>query len=117
MSKFFWLSKINHSLSRVKLFKIIFGTGYGLRLMLLAAIVVCLVLNVTSVSLAATRGYRLKSLDKRITALKKENQKLNLEVSALSSPKLLQEQARKMGMIAAKDIKYLSPNEGVLVVK
>lgn len=109
MSKFFGLSKINHSLSRIRLFKIVFGTSYGLRLVLLMAIAVCLVLNVTTVSLAATRGYRLKSLDKRITELKKENQKLNLQVSSLSSPKLLQEQAQKMGMVAAKDIQYLSP--------
>ncbi len=59
----------------------------------------------------------MKKLDKRITELKRENQKLNLEIAGLSSPKVLDEAAKKMGMVAVKEVQYLSPNTGIVVLR
>jgi cell division protein FtsL len=59
----------------------------------------------------------MKNLERTIDELKKENQKNNLEISNLSSPKFLEDSAKSLGMVRAQEIKYLSPTTGVLVVR
>lgn len=117
MSKFFILTRINHTFRRIKLFKIIFGTSFGWRVVLFAVVITLIFFNLTTVSILSTRGYQLKSLDKRIETLKKENQKLQLEVSNYSSPQLLEESAKNLGMVVAKEVHYLSPTTGILVAR
>lgn len=116
MSKFFLLSRISHSLRHVRCFRFLFGTRYGRHLILAAACALMIIMNIATLSVAATRGYYLKNLDARLTEFKKDNQKLNLEISTRFSPKTLEEKAQSLGMVSASDIKYLSPTANVLVV-
>lgn len=116
MPKFFFLVKIRHTFRRVKFFRQIFSPKSG-RLIICVLILIIGFLNLMTLSMASTRGYYSKNLEKRITELKKENQKINLQMSGLSSPQFLEEAAKNLGMIVAKDIKYLSPTTGSLVAR
>jgi len=115
MPRFFALTRITHAVCRIKILERLFCTARGWRLLIFMLVATLGFANIISVSLASTRGYQLKKLDQRIIELKKTNQKINLETSNISSPQVLEETAKKLGMVIVKETHYLSPTTGVLV--
>ena len=117
MPKFLSLTNIHHGLRRVRLGSLLSRSAGVWNIVFILFFVVATMANVITFSSASTRGYHMKKLDKRITELKRENQKLNLEIAGLSSPKVLDEAAKKMGMVAVKEVQYLSPHTGIVVLR
>lgn len=117
MSKFLLLTHIHHSLRRLRSSELLARGSGGWNIFFLAFLFLAIVANVITFSSASTRGYHMKKLDKRIIELKRGNQKMNLEIASLSSPKVFDEAAKRMGMVSAKEVQYLSPTTGVVVLR
>jgi cell division protein FtsL len=117
MPLFLNLTKNYYPVRRTKFFKNIFRTSSGWRFLIFVLIIFFGIMNLIILNKASTRGYELRNLERRITELKKENQRLNLEISRLSSPQLLEESAKNLGMEQIRKIRYFSPTNGILVVR
>ena len=117
MSKFLSLTNISHGLHRLRPSELLARGSNGWNIFFGVFFVLAIMANVVTFSSASTRGYHMKKLDKRITELKRENQKLNLEIASLSSPKVFDEAAKRMGMVNVKEVRYLSPTTGVVVLR
>lgn len=62
-------------------------------------------------------GYETASLEKKISLLKDENQKLNLNLVELQEINLVKEKAEKMQMAVVEEVEYLSTTDDNLAVK
>lgn len=113
MPRFFSLTKVHHSIKRMRLL-FIFRSPRNFHRFLFIIIFIFGIAYAITLSAFSTRGYRLHELEERIAVLQRENQNLNLETVMLSSPKRVEEAIKTFGMVAARDIYYLEPGAGSL---
>jgi cell division protein FtsL len=77
-------------------------------------IVISYVLQMTSVS---TKGYEIERYEKKLENLKKENQKLQIELADLNSIYNIEEASRKLSKVGPKDINYIISSTGVVAME
>ncbi len=78
------------------------------RVLLSAAAVVVGVLYLVETSSVATKGYDINDLQKQISNLKRENQRLELSVAEFRSMASIQERIKTLNLVTANDIVYVS---------
>lgn len=76
-----------------------------------------LVLNLINFGVIVGKGLELKQLEEKIDFLKKNNQKLLIEISSNTNPQNLEEMASKLGMVRITATKYFNPLDKTLVVR
>lgn len=76
------------------------------RICLSLFVVVFGVLHVINLSTMSTKGYDMTKLQKQITSLERENQKLEFKIAKYSSIQSIQERLDKMDMVAADNVEY-----------
>lgn len=64
------------------------------------------VLHVVNLSTMSTKGYDMTELQKQITMLERENQKLEIKIAKYSSMQSIQERLDGMKMVSADNIEY-----------
>ena len=120
MSKFYSLNKINiqkHSpinRSRVS-FRLIAPKFFGGLILFL--IIFTTLFYIISVNSIATKGFKIEELEKRVSQLKVENKKLELETTSLQSIGNAEEIVKKLGLVKVSSVEYLKTGEGVVAVR
>ncbi len=76
------------------------------RIALSVLIVFLGVLNIVNLSSLSTKGYDISDLQKQITSLERENQKLEFNIARHGSMQSIQERLKNMDMIAADNVEY-----------
>lgn len=76
------------------------------RVFLLVFILFFGLLHVINLSNMSTKGYDMTELQKTITALERENQKLDFKIAKFSSMQSIQERLSGIGMVAAENVEY-----------
>ena len=66
------------------------------------------VLHVINLSAMSIKGYDLMALQKQITSLERENQKLEFKIAKYSSMQNIQERLDNMNMVAAENVEYVA---------
>lgn len=64
------------------------------------------ILHVISLSAMSTKGYDMTKLQKQITSLERENQKLEFKIAKYSSMQNIQERLNNMEMVVAENVEY-----------
>ena len=72
-------------------------------------IVVMTVGYLVQINSLATKGYKIKELENKITGLKKEQADLELEALSLQSMGTVAEKVQDLGMVMAGEPEYLAP--------
>ncbi len=116
MPRFFRLTNVHHHLERMKISKL-FRSSRHFQKGIWGATVVLGFAYLITLSALSTRGYRLHELEQKIATLNKENQQLNLSIAELSSPERVDIEVKASGMIAARDVRYMNANTGVLAAR
>ena len=76
------------------------------RVFLFVFILVFGVLYVVNLSTMSTKGYDMTALQKQITGLERENQKLEIKIAKYSSMQSIQERLDGMEMVSADNVEY-----------
>ena len=86
-------------------------------LVVVFGVLVCVVyLGVINIS--AVKGYEIRKVENKITELKKENKKLQIEVAELTSTYSIKDEADNLNMVEAEDVVYISESgQAVAIVK
>jgi cell division protein FtsL len=64
------------------------------------------VLYVVNTSSISTKGYDMSDLEKQITSLERENQRLEFKIANYSSMQSIQERLKDMDLVTAENIEY-----------
>jgi len=64
------------------------------------------ILYVVNISSISTKGYDMTDLQKQITELERENQKLDFKIAKYSSMQSIQDRMKDMDLVAAENIEY-----------
>ncbi|KKQ27309.1 MAG: Membrane-fusion protein [Candidatus Magasanikbacteria bacterium GW2011_GWC2_37_14] len=80
----------------------------GCRGFLFCLIVVLGMLFIWQTSSASTKGFAINDLQKKISDLEKESQKLDLEIAEQRSLKNIENRVSELGLVAADNVKYVT---------
>ncbi len=72
------------------------------------------ILQMTSVS---TKGYEVERYEKKLEDLKRENQKLQIELADLNSIYKIEESSKRLSKVSPKDINYIISSTGVVAME
>ena len=64
------------------------------------------VLNIVKTSSISTKGYDMTDLQKQITSLERENQRLDFKIAKQGSMQNIQDRLKDMDLVLADDIEY-----------
>jgi hypothetical protein len=81
----------------------------GWNLLITAAMVLCVVGYVFQVNSAASRGFGLRDVEKRVDTLQSDVMVLEDKVATLSSVQSLSERAAALGFVLADRLEYVNP--------
>lgn len=95
----------------------VFMTGKTARIVLSLVVVFCGVGYIFQVSSTAVSGYEINGLQNQSDDLKKEIQKLQVEIADYSSLNSVQKRATNLGMVAMGDIKYKTVESNVAMAQ
>lgn len=84
-------------------------TGRGARLAWLFALVVLVVGYVAQTSLAAGSGFKLRDLQKNVTALNEDIRDLEADAAGYNSLSGVEKRLVELGMVAPDNVKHYSP--------
>ena len=76
------------------------------RVCLFVFVVVFGVLHIINLSTMSTKGYDMTKLQKQITSLERENQKLEFKIAKYSSMQSIKERLDNMDMVVADNVEY-----------
>lgn len=77
-------------------------------------VAVSYILQMTSVS---TKGYEVERYEKRLEDLKRENQKLQVQMADLNSIYKIEEAGNRLSKVSPKDINYIISSTGVVAME
>lgn len=60
-----------------------------------------------SINSSAVKGYKIKEIEKNISQLKEENEKLKIREAELQSLYYIEEESKKLNMTELKDVSYI----------
>lgn len=78
------------------------------RVVLSAAMAVLAVLYVAQTSSVSTRGYDINVLQKKMTVLKQDNQRLDFEIARHRSMESIQARLKNFNLVAADQVEYVT---------
>jgi len=109
------LNEFSNSLDNLRLPTYL--SGKAARIVLSLVVVFCGVGYIFQVSSTAVSGYEINSLQNQSDDLKKEIQKLQVEIADYSSLNSVQVRAKNLGMVAVGDIKYKTIESNVAMAQ
>ncbi len=80
-------------------------TNYGFWVM--AFLIIFGMVYLTQVNSTSTKGYEIKKLESRLTELKEQQKRLDLEAAALKSVQNLEAEVKVLNLIPSQGIRYL----------
>lgn len=83
----------------------------------LLTVLILSVVYLVHVNALATRGYAMKELDHHIADLKKQNERLQIDIIQSQSMGTLQKKIDEMKLVRADHIDYIEPNASVAVAQ
>lgn len=83
-------------------------TNWGLWIMI--SLVVFSIFYLIEINSMTTKGYEIKKFEKRITALKESEKKLELEAASLQSIQVIEESAQVLNLVPSAGMNYPSQN-------
>ena len=81
--------------------------GRGVRVFCLFLLALASVLYIGEISRAAGSGYEMKSLQKRVSALQEEIQKIDVDITSQNSMSSLDKRLRETDMVLVKNIQHI----------
>jgi cell division protein FtsB len=94
--------------------------GNRFRLSLVLISIVCLgalVIYLAQINSLSTKGFEMRELQKQITMLQAENEKLELQMLDMQALSSLVERARSLQLVASSDVRYISGANTALAKK
>jgi len=88
-----------------------------LRILVLAALVTVGIAYVWQISQVSTQGYYLKDLERQVSILEKQNEKLSFEMAELNSMARIESAAKTLGMVKSDSIVYLTQTVDSVALK
>ena len=88
-----------------------------LRILVLAALVAVGIDYVWQISQVSTQGYNLKDLERQVSILEKQNEKLSFEMAELNSMARIESAAKSLGMVKSDSIVYLTQTVDTVALK
>jgi len=88
-----------------------------LRILVLAALVTVGIAYVWQISQVSTQGYYLKDLERQVSILEKQNEKLSFEMAELNSMARIETAAKTLGMVKSDSIVYLTQTVDSVALK
>lgn len=88
-----------------------------LRILVLAALVTVGIAYVWQISQVSTQGYYLKDLERQVSILEKQNEKLSFEMAELNSMARIESAAKTLGMVKSDSIMYLTQTVDSVALK
>lgn len=88
-----------------------------LRVLVLAALVTVGISYVWQISQVSTQGYYLKDLERQVSILEKQNEKLSFEMAELNSMARIESAAKTLGMVKSDSIVYLTQTADTVAFK
>lgn len=88
-----------------------------LRILVLAALVTIGIAYVWQISQVSTQGYYLKDLERQVSILEKQNEKLSFEMAELNSMARIETAAKTLGMVKSDSIMYLAQTVDSVALK
>jgi len=88
--------------------------SYGV--MMLALIVICGVLYLSQVNSLATKGYKVKDLENKVSHLESVNKKLQVEVTEMRSMANIEQRLVQLNMVPVGHVEYIKANSGPVAV-
>ncbi len=82
-------------------------TGRGVRIFCLFLLAVASVLYIGEISRAAGSGYEMKSLQKQVSALQEEIQKIDVDIAGQNSMSGLEKRLRETDMVLVKNVQHI----------
>jgi cell division protein FtsL len=83
----------------------------------LTALVVVSITYVWQISQVSTQGYHLKDLERQISILEKQNEKLSFEMAGLNSLARIETVAKTLGMVKSDRVMYLTQTVDTVALK
>ncbi|MBU1890752.1 hypothetical protein KJ782_04675 [Patescibacteria group bacterium] len=88
-----------------------------LSVLFFAAIILLGATYLVQVNRTATSGFAVNDLNRKISELKENNQKLELEIADLQSLQNIQESSERLKLVAHTKLEYIQPSEGVVALE
>jgi cell division protein FtsL len=88
-----------------------------LRILVLAALVTVGIAYVWQISQVSTQGYYLKDLERQVSILEKQNERLSFEMAELNSMARIETAAKTLGMVKSDSIVYLTQTVDSVALK
>lgn len=88
-----------------------------LRILVLAILVTVGIVYVWQISQVSTQGYYLKDLERQVSILEKQNEKLSFEMAELNSMARIESTAKTLGMVKSDSIVYLTQTDDSVALK
>ena len=85
--------------------------------LVLVLLIVVSVTYVWQISQVSTQGYYLKDLEKQISVLEQQNEKLSLDKAELNSLSRIETAAKTLGMVSNDSVVYLTNTADVVALK
>ena len=82
----------------------------GWLIVFLGLIFTCGLLYLSQVNSLATKGYKIKDLEEKVSELRDKNKKLELDITQLRSTDRINNSIQQLKMVAVARIEYLKPD-------
>lgn len=82
-------------------------TGRGMRIMCLCLLAAASILYIGEISRAAGSGYEMKSLQKQVSTLQEEIQKIDVDIASQNSMSSLEKRLQETDMVSVTNIKHI----------
>jgi cell division protein FtsL len=115
MSKFLILTKIRHEFRKKSLFSHFKVNVKILNILIIFALLFAGGLYLFQISSLATKGFKIKDLEKKIETLKEQKEKIELEIADLQSTNKVQERIKNLNMVLTTKVSYISGTSSVAV--
>jgi cell division protein FtsL len=87
----------------------------GIFIFLFVVTVFCGFVYLWQINSLATKGYKIKDLEEKVSQIKDQNKKLELEVTELRSSARIAEKLKELNLVEVAKIEYLTANGSVAV--
>ncbi len=87
----------------------------GIFILLFTVTALCGLIYLWQINGLATKGYKIKDLEERVSQIKNQNKKLELEVTELRSSARIAEKLKELNLVEVAKIEYLTANGSVAV--
>lgn len=119
MTRYLTITNTNKKGARKRTLPLRKPTAGPVTLTLITILILCLVslFYLAQIFKSSTKGYDVSELEKKVTELKEQNTKLEIEAAELKSFKNIEESANQLNMVSISNIIYLTSSGSTVAIK